>query len=216
MKNLKALLVTFLLLSAPSYAGSASDWVNSAGLTAVSKLQGANRAERHKAAGELVDRYIALPELADFACARFCRNLSPDQKERFIAQFRDYLIVSYEGAAPYVEGLQWCVTGEVSEGKRVRVKVRAAGGGQQGLAGDIEFVLIPAEGGWRIFDIQFGGQGVASNLRRILADTFASRDEPEDRLKALDYAIARATAKLDNLPPPPPPPVEDLGEIGAE
>ncbi len=140
--------------------------------------------------------------------ARNWRKFSPEQQREFVALFKRYLIVTYQGNIDAYGGETVEISGGREEARGdYTVMTQIKRQGAEDIAVDYRLRRI-ADGSWRIIDVIAEGISLVSNLRSQFQEV-VSRRGPEGLLGALREKTADRPASGTRDAPAPP------GTIGA-
>ncbi|MDC0948054.1 ABC transporter substrate-binding protein [Gammaproteobacteria bacterium] len=124
---------------------------------------------------ENLSRYADLELFSRLVLAKYWRDATPDQLQRFQGAFESYLMQQYGSALLSYNGETVAVSDAIVDANRPRATVPTVLSGAE-LTAKVDYKLIDREknGDWRIYDVVLEGLSVVQNFRNGFQDVLSN------------------------------------------
>ncbi len=146
----------------------------------------------YRLVSEIVLPYFDFERMSQWVLGKNWRTATPQQRERFVGQFRDLLVRTYGTALSEYANEKIVYLPFVDDGKSGTVTVRTEIE-QGGSTIPISYSMYQGSNGWKVYDVSISGVSLVTNYR----STFGSiiRDKGMDSL--IQQLSERNTGKSD-------------------
>ncbi len=134
---------------------------------------------------DIVLPYFDFQRMAMWALGRYWRDASPEQRERFVVEFREMLVRTYGSAlADYSDETIVYLPLHTEHGDRdvtVRTEIEQVGG----PAIQITYSMYLSSDGWKVYDVSINGVSLVTNYRTTFA-SIIRKDGMDNLIKQLE------------------------------
>ena len=155
--------------SVPALADpGAQDYVHKLGIEVLAMAKGGHRGDKalQRRFGSLLNRYINIPGVANFALGMQRASLPAGDKGMFYDLVSNYAAALFVWYVQDFQGSDLAITGSSEQGKFTTVDSKIAGSGEQ-----LRWRVSGSGGSYRIADINIKGVWLTIAMRKMFEDT---------------------------------------------
>lgn len=140
---------------------------------------------------EIVLPYFDFRRMSQWVLGKYWRKAAPDQRERFVAEFRNLLVRTYgRFLSDYAgEKVIYLPVGEVGDAASVTVRTEIEL--SDNTAVPVAYSLYLSSDGWKVYDVAFDGVSMVTNYR----SSYGRIIRTEGMASLIDQMARRNTAQ---------------------
>ncbi len=165
-------LAAGIVVPSPVWAGDpAGDYVHSLGVEVIQLANGGKRGDKalqHRFA-TLLNRYINIPNVANFALGTSVKQLPPGDKAKFYDLVSNYAAALFVWYVDDFKGTDLTITGSAAQGKFTTVDSTIAGSAVN--SEKLRWRVFGGPGNYRVADLNIKGVWLSIAMKKLFTDT---------------------------------------------
>jgi phospholipid transport system substrate-binding protein len=160
------------LLPAQAFAaGTAADYVHSLGVEVIKLANGGRRGDKalQQRFSNLLNRYINIPNVANFALGTSVKSLPPGDKAKFYDLVGNYAAALFVWYVDDFKGTDLTITASAEQGKFTTVDSTIAGSTVN--SEKLRWRVIGSNGNYRVADLNIKGVWLSIAMKKLFSDT---------------------------------------------
>ena len=155
-------------------AGAAGDYVHSLGVEVIKLANGGKRGDKalQQRFASLLNRYINIPNVANFALGTAAKSLPPGDKAKFYDLVANYAAALFVWYVDDFKGTDLTITASAEQGKFTTVDSTIAGSTVN--SEKMRWRVIGSGGSYRVADINIKGVWLTIAMKQLFSDTLRS------------------------------------------
>lgn len=118
-----------------------------------------------KLVADIVLPYFDFRRMSQWVLGKYYRKASPDQRERFVAEFRNLLVRTYGRFLSDYAGEKVVYLPAADANNATSVKVRTEIELSDNSTISVAYSMYPSSDGWKVYDVAFDGVSMVTNYR---------------------------------------------------